>query len=503
MKKINELKLNVVSTLILQVVTIICGFIVPRQILLVFGSEVNGLVSSLNQLLNYIELLEGGVTSVIMASLYKPLVDNDIDKISSIVKTTNSFFKKISYVFLLYTVGLAIIYPLVTNTDFSFLYIFSLTFILSIKLFVQYNLSLTLKNLLNADKKMYIVSLTQILLIIVDTFIFCVVIRFYKNIHILKLLSGLIFIIQPIVFNKFIKKYFRIDKNAPINNNLIKSRWDGFAINLSAFIHNNTDITLLTVFCNLSMVSVYSVYSMVCYGIKKIIMSISSGIQPSLGHVYAKNDNKQLKEKFDNYELLYFVIIFILFGVTGLLINDFVIIYTKGINDIDYYQPIFGFLLILSEAIYVLRIPYQHMANVANKFKDMKKHAIIETIINIVLSLILVKRYNLIGIAIGTLVAMIYRTLYHVIYLSKNIINRPIVYFIKKILLFIGGLLFGIFICKKVIPVFELSVLTWILNSIIYMTVLTFIYIIISYVFFKKEFKYIIQYVKGGNKNER
>ena len=61
------------SNILLQIVTIISAFIIPKLILMTFGSEVNGLVASLNQFLSYISLLEGGVNGVIMASLYKPL----------------------------------------------------------------------------------------------------------------------------------------------------------------------------------------------------------------------------------------------------------------------------------------------------------------------------------------------------------------------------------------------------------------------------------------------
>ena len=73
MKKKNIALLNTITSLILQVLTLINGFIIPRIILVYFGSEVNGLVSSLTKFLSYIALLEGGVTGVVMANLYKPL----------------------------------------------------------------------------------------------------------------------------------------------------------------------------------------------------------------------------------------------------------------------------------------------------------------------------------------------------------------------------------------------------------------------------------------------
>lgn len=56
--------INIISSLTLQVVTVISGFIIPKIILTNFGSSVNGLVSSLNQFLSYITLIEGGITGV-------------------------------------------------------------------------------------------------------------------------------------------------------------------------------------------------------------------------------------------------------------------------------------------------------------------------------------------------------------------------------------------------------------------------------------------------------
>ena len=88
--------INTIFSLLLQIVTIISGFIIPRLILKTFGSDVNGLVSSLNQFLSYISLIEGGLTGVVLASLYKPLEEKNYNKVSGIVKATNKFFKKYS-----------------------------------------------------------------------------------------------------------------------------------------------------------------------------------------------------------------------------------------------------------------------------------------------------------------------------------------------------------------------------------------------------------------------
>ena len=61
MKKISQTKLNIAGSVLLQIVSGICGLILPRFVLRQFGSEVNGLVASITQLLSYAVLLEGGM----------------------------------------------------------------------------------------------------------------------------------------------------------------------------------------------------------------------------------------------------------------------------------------------------------------------------------------------------------------------------------------------------------------------------------------------------------
>lgn len=491
----NTTVLNALMNLFYQLVTIASGFIIPRLILQTFGSETNGLVSSLNQFLNYIALLEGGISSVIIANLYKPIIDRDNEKISSVVKTAQSFFKKIAYIFLAYSIVLAIIYPIFSHSNFSFEYVFALTLILSINLFVQYNFSLSWKQLLNADKKIYITSGIQILLMILNVSLFVILIKIFPNIHILKLASALIFCLQPILYKIIIDKRYKINKLAKVNNELIKDRWVGFGINLAAFIHVNTDVTILTIFTNLKVVSIYSVYSLITNGLRQLTLSISTGIVPSIGQAYNKESTERLNELFNHYDFIICIITFFLFTIGGLLITPFVMIYTNGIKDINYYQPIFGYLIIISEAIYCLKEPYVNLSYAAKKFKNIKKYAYIEAAINIVISLILVAKFQLIGIAIGTLIAMTYRTIFHVVYLKKNILFRPIRIFFKNIIIFGFVSILMILISIFINPFTDYSIQNWIINALMYSIILIILYIIIAKVFYNKEYVYIKNFI--------
>ena len=102
--------MNIFFSIVSQLISILNGIVVPRLILGTFGSEVNGLVNSLTQFLNYITLVEGGLGSVVLAALYAPLANNDNKKINAVLNAANRFFKKIAYIFLVYPVLVKNIY---------------------------------------------------------------------------------------------------------------------------------------------------------------------------------------------------------------------------------------------------------------------------------------------------------------------------------------------------------------------------------------------------------
>lgn len=480
--------LNIFCTILSQIVIIASGLIVPRLLLDTFGSETNGLISSLNQFLNYIALVEGGLGSVVLASLYSPLAKKDNKKLNGVLKASYNFFKKISYIFLIYALLLGVVYPFIINTNFSWIYIFSLTLILSISLFVQYCFSITYKLLLQADQKMYIVQLMQIFTTIFNLIIVYVVIIKFPNIHLLKLLSSLVFIVQPIFYNYYVKKNYNINLNVDPDSKSLSQRWSCFGQNLAYFIHSNTDIAVLSIFTNLKIVSVYSVYLMVISHIKSFYKSFSHAFTPIIGKSIALNDIEKANNYFNLYEFIVINVSSVIFGCCIFLLPSFCMIYTNGITDANYYQPVFSTLLIISELLYILREPYIAVIYSASKFKETSKSSYIEAILNIIISIIFVSKYGLIGVAIGTLIAMLYRLIYLVFYVSKNVINRPKILFFKRLFILVVSISISTLIANKLVTNSYDNILKWVSNGFVCLFIYLLSVIIISFIFDKKTF---------------
>ena len=211
MSKISK---NVIAALALQICNILSGLIIPRLIISIFGSNVNGLIASITQFTDYISLLEGGVASVMMANLYKPLYENDNQKLSAVFSTMVKFFRQISMVFLVYQLALAIVYPLLVHSGFDWGYVFTLTLILGINNFVQYTFSVSCKLLLEADNKIYITKGISTIVVVLNVLVTIAVLKLFPSIHIVKLLSAIVYTIQPLVYNYCLKKKYCIDRKA-------------------------------------------------------------------------------------------------------------------------------------------------------------------------------------------------------------------------------------------------------------------------------------------------
>ena len=60
---------NTIATALLQIVNMAVGFILPKIMLVYYGSEINGLVSSITQFITYFSLVEAGLSSAAIYAL--------------------------------------------------------------------------------------------------------------------------------------------------------------------------------------------------------------------------------------------------------------------------------------------------------------------------------------------------------------------------------------------------------------------------------------------------
>ena len=495
-----RLLFNTVTSLIFQITTIICGFVLPHLILHHFGSDINGLVNSITQFLAVITFLELGVGSVVKSSLYKPLANKDNDTVSKVIVSANKFFRNIARILFAYVVILAIAYPFLINRSddgegFGWLYTAALIGAISISSFAQYYFGVVDILLLTADQHGYIQYTAQTVTLIINTAACAMLINFGASIHLVKLTTSLIFLARPIFIRWYVNKHYSINRKIQYQEEPIKQKWNGIAQHVAAIVLDHTDTLVLTVLSTLSNVSIYSVYFLVVNGVKRLFLSLTGGIQALMGELWAKKEWDVLEQTFNWFEWLLHTGTVFVFGCTAMLIVPFEAVYTDGMTDANYIQPLFGALLVIANAGHCLRLPYNVMILAAGHYKQTQRCYIIAVILNIVISVVLVFVFGLVGVAIGTLVAMLYQTIWMALYNSKHLVKRDIKVFVKQVLIDILTASVAA-LATFWIPLTSVSYLSWLLLSVEIAGIWIVIIGLINTIFYKDKMFKLISRIK-------
>lgn len=488
-----KMLLNSSSGLFMQFAAIIVGLILPRFMISTFGSNVNGLVNSITQFLSYITLFDAGVGGVVRAALYDPLATDDKSKINGILKASKKYFDKIALFFLVYVAALSILFPLVINSTFDVGFTAPLVCIIAISIFAEYFIGITYGFLLQADARNYVINFIQGFSTIINATLVIVLIKTGSTIHIVKLVSAIVFAVKPFLLMAYVgKNYKGINfKSVKPNFEALEQRKNALAHHIAWFLHTNTDIVVVTIFGSLSAVSVYSIYYMVANSLTKVSIAISSGVEGFFGKRMVTSEESVVRSDFKALRMVMDSVVIVLFMSAGCLLIPFVALYTKGITDANYIEPIFGYFLLLAEGVYCLRLPYHNVITAAGHFKQTQTSAIIETCLNVVLSIILIQFFGLTGVAIATLAAMVYRTIYDIYYMSKNLLKVNFWSDLIRAAVTIAICLLGVFLKNTLVSTPVNTVGAWIIHGFICFFVSIVIALVYDLLFYRAELKNI------------
>ena len=421
-RRMQRAEINAMSSLAHQLISTVCGIIIPWILIDTYGSNAYGATTSIAQFLSYIALFEGGIGRVARGALYEPLAQGDCNNISRVYLAVKRFFSGLGIVFAAYSVVLAICYYDIADVkEFSRSYIFMLVLTISISKFAEYMWGISNITLLNADQKQYVVVFGYVVTGILNVIVIVILSKIGCDMLWVRLASSFVFILKPVLYSVYVKRNYEINKK--VNSVTLKNKATGIAQHLAYVIQNNTDVLILTVFADLKTVAVYSVYNLVVSSVKNITTSFTGGMEALFGNMIANGEKKALKEAYDNYKFILTVLTCVLFSSTAILIVPFVRLYTAGVSDANYDAPVFGLILTIAAAINCLVWPCFNLTIAGNLLKESKFGAYCEAAINLIASLLLVFWNPLVGVAIGTLLSSVYKAVFYIVFSGKNILH--------------------------------------------------------------------------------
>lgn len=431
-----RLLLNTGMAMINQIITLICGFILPQQILLNYGSNVNGLVSSISQFLGFITLMDMGVGAVVQSSLYKPIAEKDQSGINRIMSSANRFFKRIAVILMIYTVVLMILYPALIDDSIGFVSTMLLVAAIAVSSIAQYFFGITNQIFLNADQRSYVQLAALSVSTVLNTAVSIILINAGASINVVKIGAAAVLLSRPAILSIYVRKrYPDINKKIKVEGEPIKQKWNGLAQHTATFIVDRTDVVVLSLMSTLANVSIYNVYHLVVTGLYQLFIVMTSGLQSMFGDMYAKGEIKKLEKTYLITEWISHNTVSIMFGCAGVLMIPFVKLYTDGVTDANYILPVFSWIMSIAYGFCCLRGFYNIIIKAVGHYKETQISAIIEAAVNIIVSVVLVNFIGLSGAAIGTLIAISFRTFYFAYYIPKKIIHCSSMVFIKNLII--------------------------------------------------------------------
>lgn len=423
---------NIGYAILSQVVALMVGIFIPRLTIVSYGSEMNGLLSSIGTIMTYLTLLEAGVGAATCQALYKPISQKDRHSINGVLSATHYYYKRTGIAYFSLILGLSFVYPLIIKQSYNYWVVWILVFVNGLPGVINFFFQRKYVTLLEAEGESYIITNLRTVISTGLSFIKIVLLCLHINIVLIQIIYCMSSLIQMLYIHYYVKKYYPwVSVNETPNTQALAQKNAALVHQVCSMVTNSTDVMVLSVLGNLSMVSIYSVYNMLFNIIYNAIYSINAGVSFILGQAYCEGRERYCK-KIDAYEMVYMTTATWLLSVTYVMITPFMKLYTAG-ADISYVGNMFPILFLTVKFFEAVRNASANTISVSGNFEGSKKHAIIESILNLSISILSVWKYGMVGVLFGTIVALVYRSIVSIYYANVVILGRNCVHSIKAV----------------------------------------------------------------------
>ena len=423
---------NYLSFVIPYIVIGIIGLFKIKLFISILGVETQGVYQLFTQLFVYLALAESGFSTAVVYEYFKPLSSKNFKKIGQIFSGATKIFLYIGLAILIIGIILSFNLNLIIKTDFfeySYLQVAFIIFLVSEIInyfFASYRI------LFIADQKNYKVN------IVMQSFL---IIRTSMEIALLLLGYDLIIIISSHIITSLLsniiivylakKEYKQINFKEPIKDySATKHIKSIIPHKIGSLVSNNIDIVIISAFVNLTTVAIYAVYNYIMIFINRLVLKITPSITSGIGNLLIVNQEKRTKF-FNELNSSMFLIAIIICIPLFFFLNPFIELWV-GENMLVSRTTSLLFVIILF--FHIVRIPINSFVNAAGLFKETRLATIVESIINLSITLLLVRKYGISGVLLATIIACIVDLNYRVFIIYKGFLKISIKYYYMQLL---------------------------------------------------------------------
>ena len=473
MNRTQKVMRNSAVNLIGQILTILLSFISRKVFIQYLGVEMLGLKSTFASILNALSLAELGFQQVIVFHLYGVLAKDDKKQINALVNIYKLVYRCIGCFF----IGAALCclpFLQVFLSDIEVTPVVRAYFMVqaltgACTYFLAYK-----RNILYADQSSYISGLIDTIVNTTGTLISISVAILTRNF----LLFLAVDLVKNYLSNLFVHiactKRYPYLHTEKIDWKLLKkiaaSLKDVVLERLAGYIYVSTDNLLISMFISTVQVGFLNNYIMIINHIKNLIKSLSTPLIPALGNKVAleQNDAQQINT-FSLLEQVYFWLTGLAVVPVYVLADSFIQMYLGE----RYVLPhLILFLMCVDLYVHINQDSCLSFLTANGLFRKRRNISIGGAIINIVVSLLLMKTFGIAGILAGTAVSQVYYWAARSVVALRDCLHQDgktiAFYWLKQAMLF--GIIVAAIVVSQIITrqIFIMNgIVTFIINGVI------------------------------------
>lgn len=422
---------NLSSGLFSQAIIILLKVIIPRITIISYGSDLNGLISTIGQIMAYLALLEAGIGQAARNALMKPISQNDEKGISYVASVADRYYKRFAAYYGIGVVLLALICPYIIRTEVDKLTVTAIFAFEGLSGVLSFAKIQTISCVISASGRNYAINRINASSKIAGYIAKICMAYFGVNILILEAVYFVLTIAKVFLFQRYFKKHYSWVKIEDVpKTEKLKDRNSYVLTEIAWTMFSATDAIVLSVFVSTKMASVYGIYNMVFGNINVLLGAVYASFSFTLGHTYHR-DIKKYMILHDVFTSAFFGGMTCLMCATYILILPFIQLYTAGISDVAYTYSSLPVLFALVQMISWSRYITGNLSGIAGYAKITGRISLIEAVTNIALSVILVRKYGIVGVLVATVLALPVKAIFLTWLAEKKILKRnPIKYIV-------------------------------------------------------------------------
>jgi O-antigen/teichoic acid export membrane protein len=487
--RVKKTLLNARVNLIFYILTLCLSFFSRKIFLDCLGADFVGLTGTLQNLLGILNLAELGVGGAIGYLLYKPIFDQDHAKINEIISVMGYLYRWIGLIIAsggcILSCFLPIIFP-ETGFNLALIYTAYYAFLGSslIGYFINYR-----QNLLGADQRNYVVTAYFQTATITKTIIQLIVAYYTRNLYLWVLIEFTFGIIYSIILNwKINQTYPWLKADVALGRKIFKKYPEVmtkskqiFYHRIGAFVQYEISPFLIYSYSSLSMVASYQNYTLITSKISGFFSNLLGGMGASIGNLIAEGNKPKIISTFWEIYSLQFFIAGMICAPVYLLIDPFIALWLGDQYILDHTTLI---LTLIITFIQCTRSIIDAFNSGFGLFWDVWS-PLVESALLLIFGITCGALWGINGVLLGSLSSLIFViSIWKPFLLFKWGLKSPIHsywigYFKNFCCVFLPLLITA---CLR--PYIGINPYSNFVNWIVYSTIITILYAILSYIVF-------------------